>query len=369
MTKKLLLMMLGLLLTANILYSSNLLENKTNNDYIGNYTSPIMTMIIKGRDGGFEGTVTYNKNNYPFTAHFSSGFLKGKYVDNKKLEFSAKFGKDNRLIFTTSDFNVRMTKEQENIGLVAHKLNDLDSKLYKETDNNYLSSLTLNGGKHYNNSINMQLTYIAPGSFMTEEKTSEDTLTTNHKETITKPFLIGRYEVTQFEYQKVMKSNPSNFSGNSNPVEEVTWHEAVNFCNKLTSLERSNGKLKMGYVYRLPTQTEWEFAAKGGNKSKGYIYSGSNDLNLVAWYDENSNNETHSVGQKPGNELGLHDMTGNVWEWCSDLAKLDISSELRACRGGSFIGTPKLCNLSYAFYLPSNLNFPALGIRVVLVSE
>ena len=297
MTKKLLLMMLGLLLTSNILYSSNLSEKTTNNS------------------------------------------------------------------------NILMPKKQAKIRTNDHKPSELLPKTNKVTDENYLSSLTLNGKKYYKNSVDMELAYVAAGSYITEKTSAEDSLTTTHKVTINKSFLIGRFEVTQHEYHKIMKINPSNFRGKNNPVEEVTWFNAVNYCNKLTSIEHSNGTLKKGYIYRLPSEVEWEFAAKGGNKSKGYIYSGSNDLNSVAWYANNSNNETHSIGQKLPNELGLHDMTGNVWEWCRDSVGPNISNTLRACRGGSFIGTPKLCNLSYQFYLPPDLNFPALGLRVVLVSE
>ena len=118
-------------------------------------------------------------------------------------------------------------------------------------------------------------------------------------------YYMDKTEVTQAEYRKVMGKNPSSFRGCDDcPVEMVKWHDANEYAKKV-------GK-------RLPTEAEWEYAARGGNKSKGYTYSGSNDLNAVGWYG-NSYGNTHPVAQKQPNELGLYDMSGNVWEWCSDM--------------------------------------------------
>lgn len=123
-------------------------------------------------------------------------------------------------------------------------------------------------------------------------------------------FYISKFEVTQELYETVMGASYSYFKGPNNPVNNISWQQANRFINKLNQLT--------GETYRLPTEAEWEFAAKGGNKSQSLTYSGSNKIDDVAWYDANSNNQAHPVGQKQPNELGLYDMTGNVGEWVID---------------------------------------------------
>jgi formylglycine-generating enzyme required for sulfatase activity len=124
-------------------------------------------------------------------------------------------------------------------------------------------------------------------------------------------FYISKYELTQAEWLAVMGNNPCEHKCDNCPVENITWDDANDYCRAKSS--------KTGRVYRLPTEAEWEYAARGGNKSNGYIYSGINNIDDVGWFWNNSGGSaTHPVGQKQPNELGLYDMTGNVWEWCSD---------------------------------------------------
>ena len=123
-------------------------------------------------------------------------------------------------------------------------------------------------------------------------------------------YYIGKTEVTQELWQAVMGSNPSEFKGDDLPVEQVSWNDCQEFIRKLNALTGQN--------FRLPTEAEWEFACRGGNNSRGYKYSGSNYIDNVAWYCLNSGEKTHPVATKLPNELGIYDMSGNVWEWCSD---------------------------------------------------
>ncbi len=180
-------------------------------------------------------------------------------------------------------------------------------------------------------------------------------------------FWIGKYEVTQKEWQEVMGSNPSNWKASDLPVENVSWYDAVDYCNKRSIQEGlqpcysgSGTSITCNWSangYRLPTEAEWEFAARGGTQSKGYKYSGSNDIGSVAWYNGNSGSKTHSVGRKAANELGIHDMSGNVWEWCwdwygsySSATQTDptgpASGSIRLLRSGSWHYIDVICRVA-----------------------
>ena len=129
-------------------------------------------------------------------------------------------------------------------------------------------------------------------------------------EVVLSDFYIGKFPVTQALWNAVLKDYPSFFNGDSRPVERVSWEDTQVFIKKLNELT--------GRAYRLPTEAEWEYAARGGRQSKGYKYAGSNKLKEVGWYWENTHFETKAVGLKYPNELGIYDMSGNVREWCQD---------------------------------------------------
>ena len=135
-----------------------------------------------------------------------------------------------------------------------------------------------------------------------------------HPVTLTQGFWLSDHEVTQAEYEAVMGSNPSYFKGDLNrPVGSVSWDDAVAYCKKLTERERVAARITAQQAYRLPTEAEWEYAARAGTTGARY-----GELDAIAWHTGNSGNQTHPVKQKAANAWGLHDMLGNVWEWCSD---------------------------------------------------
>jgi hypothetical protein len=136
-----------------------------------------------------------------------------------------------------------------------------------------------------------------------------------HKVTLTKPFYLGVYEVTQQQYEKVMGKNPTRFKGAKNPVDSMTWTEAVEFCRRLSVLPEEKAA---GHVYRLPTEAEWEYSCRAGTTTKYSLGDSDSQLGEYAWFEKNSGDTTHPVGQKKVNPWGLCDMHGNVWEWCQD---------------------------------------------------
>ena len=190
-----------------------------------------------------------------------------------------------------------------------------------------------------------------------------------HSVTLTNDYYIGKYEVTQALWKAVMGNNPSNFKGDNLPVEMVSWDNCQEFISKLNRIT--------GKTFRLPTETEWEYAARGGKKSRGYQYSGSNNLSEVAWYKENSGYKTHAVGTKQANELGIHDMSGNVLEWCQDwYGEYNSSSQLnptgansgsyRVRRGGCWFDLARYCRSSSRRSFTPGGRDNDLGLRLVL---
>jgi len=189
-------------------------------------------------------------------------------------------------------------------------------------------------------------------------------------------FYIGKYEITQLQWRIVMGSDPPdlNFKGCDNcPVERISWNDAMEFIKKLNQLT--------GRTYRLPTEAEWEYAARGGNKSRSYTYSGSNNADDVAWFIRNCSGKTHNAGLNKPNELGLYDMSGNVWEWCQDwydetyytyapeTNPVNVQASLyKVLRGGSWIGGAEMLRVSARHRNSPDDRGLYSGLRVVRVN-
>ena len=173
----------------------------------------------------------------------------------------------------------------------------------------------------------------------------------------------------------MMGSNPSYFKGSTLPVEQVSWDDAVSYCAKLTARELAAGRIVAGQAYRLPTEAEWEYAARAGTIGPRY-----GELDVIAWHSGNSGGETHPVKQKAANAWGLYDMIGNVWEWCSDWYGAypsgsvtdptgESSRSNRVYRGGSWINEARSCRSALRFRDEPGDRFNSLGFRSVLSSS
>lgn len=226
------------------------------------------------------------------------------------------------------------------------------------------------------NGVRFNMIYVEGGSFMMGAA-DDDSEALNDEKPRHKVTLDGYYmaetQVTQALWEAVMGSNPSHFKGANRPVEYVIWEDCQEFLEKLNALT--------GMQFCLPTEAQWEYAARGGKHSQGYKYAGSNDLDKVAWYDGNSNRQTHDVKQKQPNELGLYDMTGNVWEWCNDRFHENYyanspehnpqgpgSGFRRVLRGGGWNGYARGCRLSCRIYYFPDPGDYGNGLRLGLPS-
>jgi formylglycine-generating enzyme required for sulfatase activity len=223
------------------------------------------------------------------------------------------------------------------------------------------------------NSIGMKFKLIPAGSFLMGSPESEKDREKDeilHKVTLTKPYYLGVYEVTQEQYEKVMGSNPSEFKGAKRPVEMVSWNDAQEFCRKLSQLEKN-------MTYRLPSEAEWEYAARAGTKTL-YYWGDSFDARY-AWCGD-SVRETQEVGTLRPNAWGLYDMSGNVFEWCEDrcgtysagdqVDPLDASIvRYRVVRGGDWDGVPRICRSAFRGKNASVDCLNSIGFRVVAVPK
>ena len=219
--------------------------------------------------------------------------------------------------------------------------------------------------------VSFNMVFVEGGTFQMGSNDSEADSDEKPVHSVTlNDYYIGETEVTQELWEAVMGSNPSEFKGSKKPVEIVSWNDCQKFIKKLNQLTGKN--------FRLPTEAEWEYAARGGNKSRGYKYSGSNNISDVAWYRDNSSCATHPVCIKSPNELGIYDMSGNVWEWCSDwYGKRYYSSSPsnnptgptsgsgRVYRGGSWRSNAQGCRMANRDRSTPDIRYDNLGLRLV----
>lgn len=225
--------------------------------------------------------------------------------------------------------------------------------------------------------IKMVMNYVAPGSFQMSSRLDTNSMSLR-KVILHNAFYLSKYEITQAQYQAIMKTNSSEIKGVNYPVENVSWYDAADFCRELTLLERRAQRLLNNEIYRLPTEAEWEFAARGGNSSRNYEFSGGlrKNLNDLAWYCGNSNYEKHEVGLKQPNELGFCDMSGNVWEWVDDWYGNYLSSEAvdteripgaseKTIRGGSWSSLSVDCRVFSRSNVAPDRRLRCLGFRVL----
>ena len=239
-----------------------------------------------------------------------------------------------------SDLQIRLSKE---VTVAVSNANDVmqdnvstsstSSSQSATTSSGFSSTSSVSFGSNeisipVMNGISIDMVKVEAGTFMMGAETGDET--PRHMVKLTKDYYIGKYEVTQRLWQCIMDENPSKFKANNLPVESVSWNDCQRFIQRLNQLT--------GRHFRLPTEAEWEYAALGGNKSKGYIFSGGNNVDGIGWYSKNCNGTTQPVGMKKPNELGIYDMSGNVSEYCVDqYDKYEADFQVNPIGGGIFI--------------------------------
>jgi len=218
--------------------------------------------------------------------------------------------------------------------------------------------------------ITMDFIFVKGGKFMMGDELEEWDFAPQHEVQLS-DFYMAKYPVTQEQWEAVMGNNPSKFEGAKHPVEGVSYADAYNFIMQVAR--------QIGMRLRLPTEAQWEYAARGGQKSQSFLYAGSNHIDEVAWYKENSMNTTHPVGKRFPNELGLFDLSGGVWEWCSDWFDLSYyrnspkenpngphDGRNRVLRGASWDTKAKDCRIARRTGLAPNTRRSGLGFRCAI---
>ena len=304
------------------------------------------------------------------------------YVDGKKLGQSPRVF--NGLLVGNHQVEVRKdgyATNKKSVMISEGQTASISGTLSSNTassSNGYASSSSVSSGSNVisipvRNGITIEMVKVEAGTFMmgatSEMQNPYDDEKPVHQVTLTNDYYMGKYEVTQALWQAVTGKNPSKFKGDNLPVERVSWNDCQVFIRNLNNMT--------GRKFRLPTEAEWEYAARGGKKSRGYQYSGSSNISDVAWFDDINGNKKHPVGTKQANELGLYDMSGNVWEWCQDrygsyssLFQKNptgaIMGVYRVFRGGRWGANERIGRTSCRSYCTPDFCYFNLGLRLAL---
>lgn len=348
------------------------------------YTPSIATVLVDNKM--VRGSNGVAKTTLPVGQHSFVVFCDGYESEEGTVKLKAS---------APSNLQISLTKEASGVDGVNSTVESQQTSVNQSSIQNQISSVSTSNASSSNNSgysssssytasvsntisvpvkdgISIEMVKVEAGTFMmggtSEMKDPFVNEKPVHQVTLTKDYYIGMYEVTQALWQAVMGSNPSKFKGDNLPVECVSWMDCQEFITKLNNMT--------GKKFRLPTEAEWEYAARGGKWNKGYQYSGSSKISDVAWSKENSDGKPHLVGSKQMNELGLYDMAGNVSEWCYDcdagyssdnqINPVGIKGINRRIRGGSWRTNARGCRSSYRNDSRQNWSFEDLGLRLAL---
>ena len=343
--------------------------------------------FIKGSDGVANTSLPIGQHSYiiacdGYESEEGTVKLKSSAPSNLQITLSKEAASTNQISQTT---HPQQSQTQRPVSQ-TQPVPSMASSSTTSTSSNIIDSSTSGSviTIHVKDGINIEMVKVEAGNFNMGatpemENPNEDEKPV-HRVTLTNNYYIGKYEVTQKLWKAVMRSNPSYFKGDDLPVESVSWNDCQAFISELNAMT--------GKRFRLPTEAEWEYAARGGSKSRGYQYSGSNVIDDVAWFDDNSSSKTHVVGEKLSNELGIFDMSGNVAEWCQgkfyqyaaspssnpignvESFSLDPSvaarSMFRMARGGSYAYWAKYSQLSSRSNYEPNSHSSNLGLRLAL---
>ena len=332
--------------------------------------------FIKGSDGVANTSLPIGQHSYiiacdGYESEEGTVKLKASAPSNLQITLSKEAASTNQISQTThpqqSQTQRPVSQTQPVSSMASSSTTSTSSNIIDSSTSGSVITIPVKDG------VNIEMVKVEAGSFdmgaTPEMQNPDEDEKPVHRVTLTNNYYIGKYEVTQALWQAVMGSNPSNFKGDDLPVEKVSWDDCQDFISKLNAMT--------GKRFRLPTEAEWEYAARGGKKSQGYQYSGSNTLDNVAWYHDNSGSKTHAVGTKQPNELGIYDMTGNVSEWCQDRygdysgvpqtnPTGSVDGKFRVNRGGSWMFFARFCRSSFHSSNSSDDREEYLGLRLVL---